>query len=192
MSHELASADVSFTLGRKDVKTFFDEYIAYVNQSPLPHLRSSGRSLVLYNLTAYGIPILALILSLIWFPELISILFSLGILFFYFWVWLVYGVHYRLGLARLYRSYLTVGEQQVRLRPEGFSIRTSVSEGTLFWTHISDITVTRHHIFIVGGPESDGMIRPIPLHAFASQEEAERFVEQAIRHWKNAPDPHTL
>jgi hypothetical protein len=190
MSCELEPIELSYTLTRKDVRSYYDAYLAYAQKSQLPHLHLTGTSAVLYNLTTYGVPALAFGLAVIQLSS-ISLPLILSPVGFYVWMWLMYRARYQNGLRRWYQSSGLVGEHWIRVDKEGFSGRGTATKWTIFWPCIADISVIQNYILFVGGSEVDGSTPAIPIYAFPSQQEAERFVERAIRLWKSAPAPDT-
>jgi hypothetical protein len=186
MSSEIEPMEVSYAIARKDVKSYYDDYIAYAESSRLPHLHYTEAARTLYNFINYGIPSLVLLALMPSYP--LGVVLILSPIGFYLWIGLVYGVWYRYGLRRLYRKPGFIGEHRVRVDSDGFSGRITGISWTVHWPHIADIAVTRNHILFIGSPTTDGMVHTVPLHAFSSRQEAERFVEHTIRLWKHTDE----
>ena len=78
----------------------------------------------------------------------------------------------------------SLGQHHIQFTEHGFLNRSQTMEWTLFWPHIDDIVVTRHHILVIGSKDVGQLTCPIPLHAFQSREDAEAFLKNASSLWK--------
>jgi hypothetical protein len=180
------SFEMAFDISKEDVKTYYDDYGRYYEKSATSaHKRSRRPSYFAYYALLFGVPLLIIGIA----SSVYHVPYRFGAIFFVtmVWSWPFGSLYNWWNLRSLGKTNDFLGEHRVRIDSEGLTIRSDLMAWTLFWRHIEDITVTKHHILFVGDAQSEGTVYPIPLHTFSDRAEAERFVAQAIRLWKNAP-----
>jgi|SRR5579884_2292576 len=180
---------LTFTLTEQDVRRYYTDCCEY-HRSTDPRWRRREKA---YHYRHY--------LSAIMIPGIVSVsVYSLTEQMGLFFVALVFSaILWQWAQAKAQekqrRRYLQrlcdvpgfVGTHCVKINTEGFSNRTSYSAWTIFWPYVHDIFVGKHCLLFVTGDPKHPRISPVPLSAFANQEEARQFVERAGAFWKDAP-----
>jgi hypothetical protein len=76
-----------------------------------------------------------------------------------------------------------LGEHTITIGPEGIRERTVVNDGTHTWDGIHTIVADKHHIYLFIDTH---MAHIIPKRAFASENEAQAFLNTSRQYWKAA------